>query len=230
MRTIHPVAAHEKFVASGTYLFYQNDTLLDQREQWSIHELPDGSQFVRVDHEFRLGAAPVYTLTETLLTADGKVERCEIHEFRQNIGNLEKTRVNFAVYQGYLQRSHRIDQQPATLEEIALPQQTIIFPAPLVFWGMAIRAVHAAAQHQAAVHWLSGKHSDDERQIWCTQQIGIEPLSLSSKDYHATRYQVEWKSQLSQISCWLDGHDILLLKDNETKLTQYARRPEPKKS
>lgn len=230
MRTIHPVAVHEKFIASGTYLFYEHDTLLDQYEQWSIHELPDGSQFVRVDVESRLDEVPVYTLTETLLTGTGKVERCEIHEFRQDAGKLEKTRVNFAVYQGYLQRSFRIDQQPAVLEEITLADHTIIFPAPFVFWGLAIRAVYAATQPPADVYWLSRQPSATERQTWNAQQMGMETITLGSRDYQATRYQVESVSQQSHITCWLDPHHLLLSKNNTIKLSQYARRPEPKKS
>jgi len=43
----------ETFVASGTYVYRRDGEILKGSEQFTIHEQPDGGQFIRIDYDWR---------------------------------------------------------------------------------------------------------------------------------------------------------------------------------
>lgn len=53
MRVLHAVTMQEKFVASGTYVYRRDGELLKGSESFSVHEQPDGGQFIRIDYDWR---------------------------------------------------------------------------------------------------------------------------------------------------------------------------------
>ena len=78
MRQLHPVSLHEKFLASGLYT-HLRDERPAATEEWTIHELPDGSQIVRVDIEDNAEQSRAMTiLIEAWRTSEAKVERFDV--------------------------------------------------------------------------------------------------------------------------------------------------------
>ena len=53
MRVLHAVTMQETFVASGTYVYRRDGEILKGSEQFTIHEQPDGGQFIRIDYDWR---------------------------------------------------------------------------------------------------------------------------------------------------------------------------------
>ncbi len=53
MRVLHPVTQRERLVASGVYRYARRGQQLAGAEHFSIHALPDGSWFVRIDYDWR---------------------------------------------------------------------------------------------------------------------------------------------------------------------------------
>ncbi|MBK9121991.1 MAG: hypothetical protein IPM16_02570 [Chloroflexi bacterium] len=53
MRVLHPVTQREHLVASGVYRYTRSGQQLAGSEHFSIHALPDGSWFVRIDYDWR---------------------------------------------------------------------------------------------------------------------------------------------------------------------------------
>lgn len=54
MRVLHAVTQRETLVASGVYRYTRVGETLHGEEHFSIHALPDGSWFVRIDYDWRL--------------------------------------------------------------------------------------------------------------------------------------------------------------------------------
>jgi|GEM_PF-1755336 len=53
MRVLHAVTLQETFVASGSYVYRRDGEILKGSEQFTIHEQPDGGQFIRIDYDWR---------------------------------------------------------------------------------------------------------------------------------------------------------------------------------
>lgn len=53
MRVLHAVSQQETFVASGKYIYRRDGEQLKGSETFSIHQQPDGGQFIRIDYDWR---------------------------------------------------------------------------------------------------------------------------------------------------------------------------------
>lgn len=240
MRYIHPVAAHERFVASGVYTMSQGGQPNGVVESWSIHELPDATQFVRVDFDAR-NSRGSSTLVEALRSAAGKIERFEVHHFAAPGQPFKKVRANFTVYERYVQASRRYDDQPAELEEIALKPRTAIYPPGRIFVGKVIAQIRARGAEGGTVFWLMPYTYPQV----APQMAVVTPFAaalveahgevlIGKKTYPAKRYRFGSNTNPDRnIYCWIGEHDTLLQYEaadgTQGILTQYARRTEPKK-
>ena len=77
MRYLHPVQAHEQFVASGIYRFAKDEKALDKTEAWTIHSHADGERFIRVDLDARREEGKSI-LAEALLSRSGELARLDL--------------------------------------------------------------------------------------------------------------------------------------------------------
>ena len=77
MRVLHPVTLREKLVASGIYRYLRGGELLKGEEHFSIHELPDGSWFVRIDYDWRVldGTSQLIEALIDPLASGGRFQR-----------------------------------------------------------------------------------------------------------------------------------------------------------
>ncbi|MCI0353047.1 MAG: hypothetical protein L0Z53_26810, partial [Acidobacteriales bacterium] len=124
MRQIHPVGFHEKFVASGEYTYYgENGVERAISDNWSIHELPDGSQKVRVDWETREGFW--VDLIDALLKPEqsGKqIERFEISAYATDWRSAH-IRANFIFFEDHVAVGRTYNDEPRENEELNLPSE-----------------------------------------------------------------------------------------------------------
>lgn len=77
MRVLHPISQREKFIASGIYRYTRGGVLAEGDEHFSIHALPDGSWFVRVDYDWRQldGSSQLIEALVDPLAAGGSFQR-----------------------------------------------------------------------------------------------------------------------------------------------------------
>lgn len=140
MRTLHPVAAHERFTGSGIYRRRVSGEDTGQTERWTIHELQDGEQFIRIDQDTR-SLDGLSRLVEVLRQPDGKIERLTIREI--NDGDVAEGKIIRSDFQFEAKQVHmarQIDDGQREHAELAIPENTVVRLTDFVlFWGQMMR-------------------------------------------------------------------------------------------
>lgn len=136
MRTLHPVAAHERFTGSGVYRRRVSGEDVGQTESWSIHELQDGEQFIRIDQDMR-PVNGMSRLVEVLRQLDGRVERLTIREMNDsNAAGGKIIRSDYQFEAGYVYMSRQIDTGERRHTELKIPDDTVVrLTHFILFWG-----------------------------------------------------------------------------------------------
>lgn len=210
MRRLHVVGKQEKFVASGVYRVYADDEPTGLVEHWSIHEVGDGAQFIRVDIDGR-DVDGGSTLMEALLNPDGAFERVDRHDYQQHSSKPGK--MSYTFFADYVELVSGV----ADSERLSLAQGYAAVAASLILMGFAL----VGAQNRIFPTMSSDICPDGH---WDYQ--GQERLSMSGHDIDTRHYAC---SQTSAV--WLDEYDVLMCLVTGQKrmiLTQYGRRPELK--
>jgi len=245
MRQIHPVGFHEKFVASGVYTYYHNYTPTGSAERWSIHELPDGAQLIRVDQNWVSGS-PKNILIEAwqspLENIDSRIERVDIAALGSE-GKQGKATYIFEA--GRVQVGYSVDGKYQQ-NEVLLPSNCIPSVNSTLFVGFQFAIVARANGECVPIYACHPFLTYDVKVEKVGAVIGeTDTLSVTGKLLKARRYQIvhpcstrERMEILSENlpSAWIDKHNIVLKTEDLRQesivamLTQYARRPEPPKS
>jgi hypothetical protein len=227
LRAIHPVSYHEKFVASGVYQTYFEGKRQDEVERWSIHELPDSSELIRVDRgDWR---SESNMLVEVLRSANGHIQRCDIHWFQKP----SPLKLSYIFFEGYVQISSDFDGKNPDTKEIELPAGMCI----LVPGYVNKREMLSSNAGEQTVFCIAPERN--EYYHW--MQIQVSSLdyltgTAGGKSIEERAYLIETAGpteEKSQAWASFDPYDILLKwadSAGNVLLTQYARRPEPKTS
>lgn len=236
MRVLHRVRRHESFIASGVYHCLEDDKPSGVVEHWSIHQLPDQSQIIRVDRDGRADVLNHSLLLEALRSADGYIERCDIRMYYAHEKMMREARATYNFIDEHVEIGRNIEAKERIDEIVALPPQTVIYPPVRIFAGSVIARLAARIEGKAPVflpntdvhssQLLSG--SVEERSA---HFLGAETIDISGKHYAARHYQFGSSSQAA--SLWLDEHEVLIRsvyqnlnnRVETTILTQYARKP-----
>jgi hypothetical protein len=242
MRQIHPVGFQEKFVASGMYAHYRDDKPSGLVEHWTIHELPDQSQLVRVDWDGRDDEIHRDTmLLETLYSADPpgeKLERLEVHAFgatayEVKVVNIKTIKASYIFFEDHVQVIRVLDNQPPLVGDLEWSPEWVVHPpGTRLLMGFAI-ARYALQPGTKVKTFFYEPHYKDNTAFagdFCEEIVRFvdeEALIIAGKIYPARKY--EWLTPDSLV--WLDEHNVLLRHkslwvDGDVILTQYARRPE----
>jgi len=237
MRQIHPVGFHEKFVASGTYTEYFEAEPTDNFEHWTVHELPDGGQLIRVDRD--QGRLLIEGWRNPL---NARIERIDIYVWEKH---GVRGKASYIYENGSLQVAYSTSDRPRQEKEIPLPPDCIIFAgASHLFRGMMIADVARSNGECVPVCLCRYPiiYSDPVVNEFSavTRETGF--LAVAGKTISARRIQwdqpcdsvpedIENNSE-TQPSFWLDEYSVLLrdvipgMEGNQIYLTQYAHRPE----
>lgn len=215
MRCLHPVQAHERFVAGGRYHFSKRDAPLQKSETWTIHAHPDGEQFIRVDAD-SLREEGRSVLAEALLDRDGGLARLDIrYENAHFPGGVRALRATYQLADGCLQIGYELNGAARQYRELELPPDTLIDVPLLPFRG---RAIAALAGRGNAPTWLFVPAFDYAQLLpGALQQVvspvaaaGTEALRLGKRAIATRRFRYHDKAA----AYWLDKHDVIIRRVN----------------
>ena len=141
MRYLHPVQAHESFVASGDYLFAKDGRTLGKTESWTIHELGDGSKFVRVDSDAREEEGKSL-LAELLISRDGEVIRFDLrYENDQFEGGIRTLSATYSLVDQVMQVGYRMNGALRSYLEREIAPEVLLDIPLLVMRGRTLFAL-----------------------------------------------------------------------------------------
>lgn len=229
MRYLHPVAPHERFVASGTYR-YSNSRLL---EHWTIHELPDGAWFMRVDKDGRFEDGRS-ELIEAWRSPDGAIERFDITAHGAPADAIKQVKASYTVDDGVLYVGRTINNGERHQEELELPQDYVMQPGAYVFFGLALPALVARAPLPMISRYGFTEQPDDAFKAGVMHPTltfyGEDEVTVDGKARPARRYMAGTRGETSTDwhNYWIDAHDIFLRHAADNLLVQlerYAHRP-----
>ncbi len=250
MRQIHPVSFHEKFVASGVYTYLRGMQPTGTLEYWTIHQLPDGSQFVRADQDGRKEDG-VSILMEVLHIPDNKgghIERFDAHFYAEKEKMMFGTeaQVRCVFFDDYVQISTRVENYERESIEMTLPRNYVVGLPVIVTLGFTITGIHdtKAATPVFGLEWgqsretalsgrlnmLSVRYSGTSERYVAGHEIVTREYSVYPPLFGSTPQTFDEPFE----TVWLDEHQILVEREDSAGervvLTQYARRPEPSRN
>jgi hypothetical protein len=243
MRYLHPVGPHEAFVASGSYHYYADDEATGLVEHWTIHELPDGAWFIRVDKDGRDfdGRSEWIEAWRGPVAEGGRIERFDVVYSGVMADVPRRVRATYTMDDTTLVQGRSFDDQARLQDEIALPQPYAVQPGSYLFFGMLLPTMVENAPYPVVMRY--GVHEDMEQSFLAVVTYptvtfeGEETLIISGRERAARRYiaaasnpeakpgpRVDWHTY------WIDENNIFLRHTGpgfRVELERYAHRPEP---
>ncbi len=223
MRYLHPVQAHERFLASGCYRFAKNGARLAKTESWTIHAHPDGARFVRVDVDAR-PAEGKSILAEALLESNNAFVRFDIrYENDRFEGGIKTLRATYQLAGKRLQIGYSLNGDERKYSELELPADALIDIPLLVFRGATIKAMARRASGFIAVYVPMFEHAQllpgVLRPVYSpVEHLGDDKLRLGKREITACLYRYRDKAA----SYWIDQHDLIVKRLNSFKQQEIA--------
>ncbi|MXX83962.1 MAG: hypothetical protein F4Y70_10950 [Chloroflexi bacterium] len=215
MRYLHPVQAHETFVAGGRYHFSKQGAPLQKSETWTVHARPDGEQFMRVDAD-ALREEGRSVLAEALLDRAAALARLDIrYENTKFPGGVRSLRATYQFAAGCLQVGYELNGSTRQYRELELPPDTLIDVPLLPFRGRTIATLTARG---AAPTWLFVPTFDYAQLLpGALQQVispvaaaGADCLRLGKRAIHTRRFTYRDRAA----AYWLDEHNTIIRRVN----------------
>ena len=218
MRYLHPVQAHERFLASGCYRFFRNGELLRKTESWATHRHPDGERFVRVDMDAREEEGKSI-LAEALLNGGDTLVRLDIrYENAKFEGGVKHLRATFQLADEGLHIGFNMNGAERKYVEIAVPQHTLIDVPLLVFRGRAIMSLAQLYQDRAVVFVPMFEYAQLfpgvlQNVVPAVEYVGEDEVLVGKRPIPARRYRYIDKA----VSYWIDRHGMVVKRVNSFK-------------
>lgn len=225
MRMLHPVAAHEVFVARGVYKTFRADEALPITEAWSIHELQGSALFYRVDEDAR-DLDGLTILSEALVNPDGDIERYNVQSFNAKDPTVKLLKADYSFEADYVQIGRKLAGGEHEYSEFSMIENAGIYIKQTLFMGKTIQHVmaHNGKSNVFAPQLVDGQESQLQRIQ--AESLGTETLQVGRKTLEATKYQIA-----DDVFYWLDEHAIPVQRTYThnavpytVKLTDYAHR------
>lgn len=225
MRQLHPVSFHEQFVASGTYLYSQDDAATGDIEHWTIHEPGEGALTIRADYDGRAGSGVNWLFEGFYNCIRRRVERFDL-----SVLGDRRTDAKVSVGADGLHVSLRVDGEAVAPITSALPPDAVALPPALV--GAYLFASGAASAVQAVVidfDPATGIIHGLTQQTLAVEARGAEAIVIDGHTVHTNVLRVVsdtgrevsiWRDQSDVVLRWQDAHGRAAI------LTQYVHRPE----
>ena len=232
MRQLHPVAAHEKFLASGVYTFARDGEKMSKTERWTMHQLGDGGSLTRVDLDARADEGKSMLL-HALHTPDGCIQRFDIRFHSERFeGGVKSLSATYQFESGRSQVGFQLNGAERDYIEIDLPQGAIIDLPLLCLRGRSLlqfarrrgqpMPVFVPMFEHASLFPGVVTHVDSP-----VESLGEELITLANRAYLAARIRYLDRAA----SYWIDEHGIIIKRINAFKqrefvvtLRDYARR------
>ena len=234
MRMLHPVAAHEQFLASGWYSFTRDGEPLPKRETWSRHEV-NGGFFTRVDMDAR-DADGVSLLLEAAHSSAGELLRFDMrYENAGFDGGVKSLQAAYQFDESRLYVGYALNGGDRQYREQDLPADVVIDLPLLSLRGESImdlarrdgEAVPLFVPMFEHVQLFPGVLSQVTSAV---AAMNDDEVSLGRRMIKARRYRYRDKAA----AYWIDKHGVIIKRVNAFKqrefvvlLRDYARRALP---
>jgi hypothetical protein len=235
MRQIHPTSLHEKFVASGVYSYTHNGKPAEFIERWSVHELPDGSQIVRVDRD-----AMGLTLLLEALRDSHSIARFDAHLFTSVDGVFRQVRATYLFNNGFAQIGRTLNNGTHSQTETPLTPNTAIYPNARIFLGSVVRQLANQPQNETSVFSFHlADPSDPDTLLGVVENRPVHLVGVKEVDFEGVATKVQGYHFLGgsydeKTIFWIDEYDLLIQYEYQHEddqwlavLTNYAHRPSP---
>ena len=223
MRYMHPVQAHERFLAAGCYRFYVDGERRQKTERWTMHRHADGETFVRIDLD-ALAEEGKSILAEALLDADGGLVRFDIrYENASFEGGVKQLGASWHVADERLQIGFSLNGGERDYTEVDLPGDCLIDLPLLALRGEAIKRLAAESGRALAVYALMYEHAPLfpgvlRNVISPVEYAGDEVVWIGNRQRSASRYRYVDKAA----AYWIDRHGLILKRVNSFKQREFA--------
>jgi len=223
MRYLHPVQAHEKFIASGVYKFFKDGQELRKTEEWTIHEHPDGERFIRVDADSRFEDGKSILL-EALQSKTGEIVRFDVdyHNPKFEMG-IKTLRATFSIDNDVMQIGYTMNGAERDYREMELPKFTLIDIPFLIFRGQTTvdfarygdKPVSMFVPTFDFAQLFPGVVQTTQSQVeYVTDEmIGIGQLKFDTKRYRYTD---------KALSYWVDEHQVVIKRVNAHNQQEFV--------
>ena len=233
MRYLHAVAPHERFVAQGTYRYTGDSGLGGLVEHWTIHELPDGAWFMRVDKDGR-DTNGGSQLIEAWRNADEVIERFDVVIYGGPGEAVKQARATYTVEDQQLHVGRTLDGESRTQETLDLPDAYVLQPGGYIFFGMILpQLVLQAPLAMVARFSITSPPQDTLRAA-----LTYPPIA---HDRDEAEVEVDGKTRMAQVYMageraadeadwhryYVDKHGVLLRHTSaslQVQLERYAHR------
>ncbi|MCY3781094.1 MAG: hypothetical protein OXG78_12345 [Chloroflexi bacterium] len=233
MRYLHPVQAHEVFVAGGEYRFFKDGRTLDKTETWVIHEHPDGGRFTRIDVDARRSEGKSI-LVEALQGGDGQFLRLDIrYENAQFEGGIKDLRASYQFAGSTLRVGYNLNGAERQYAEVKLLPDALIDIPLLIFRGSTIETIAEWGEQDRPLFVLMYEHA----QLFpgtlklvgpAAEFAGEDNLVLGKRHIPVRRYT--YRNQA--LAYWIDRHSVVIKRVNAfkgqefvVKISNYAMPP-----
>jgi len=223
MRYLHPVQAHERFLASGSYRFSKNGETLAKAESWTMHLHRDGEKFVRVDVDARREEGKSI-LAEALLNSSNCLVRFDIrYENDRFEGGIKHLRATYQLADEGMQIGYNMNGDERRYSEVELPADALIDIPLLVFRGSTIKAMAERSAGSIPVYATTFEHGQLfpgvlQNVVSPVEYLGEDLLSLGTGVIAARRYRYRDRAA----SYWIDQHDLIVKRLNSFKQQEIA--------
>ena len=223
MRYLHPVQAHERFLASGRYRFAKNGEALAKTETWTMHAHPDGEKFVRIDLDARQEEGKSI-LAEALLDRDKAFVRFDIrYDNNRFDGGIKTLQATYQRAGERLQIGYSLNGGARKYSELELPDDALIDMPLLVFRGSAIKALAQRACGAVAVYVPMFEHAQLfpgllQQVVSPVERVGDETVVLGKRAIRASRFRYRDKA----MTYWIDQQDLIVKRLSSFKQQEFA--------
>lgn len=229
MRSLNAVAAHEQFIASGTYQQLQGQTATGFIESWTQHDPGAGSRLTRIDQDARQTEGWT-RLVEVLQNPEGDVERCKIQtNHSKPSAPFRMMKTDYSFLDGYVQVGRTINGE-TQYHEIELPPISAVRLIDYsLFWGLALQQAQEDDVAERPVFVPFNRHDMEPGMvsIGTLPQItdkSSETITVAGREVETTRYVTLGKRVI-----WLDNRGVPLRINQaagrlSTVLHDYAHR------
>ncbi len=215
MRTLHTVAAHETFVASGEYHYFRDEQPMKVVEKWTIHELQGGARLIRVDEDGR-DEDGLTILSEALVAPEGQIERYNVQSFNSRDPEVVNFKADYVFEEDFVQIGRSIQGQEREYTEFPLVVDCALYIKQTPFMGRTIRQVLAKGGKSQVFTPQLTSVDDSHLLKMIVEQRGTEELTISRKTIQAAKFQIA-----DDVFYWLDEHDIVVQRTYTYEGTPY---------
>ena len=218
MRYLHPVQAHERFVASARYRFEIAGERRQKTESWTMHAHPDGETFIRIDLDARLEEGKSI-LAEALLDIGGGLARFDIrYENASFDGGIKRLAATFQLAEGGMQVGYSLNGEARRYTEVGLPADCLVDVPLLALRGDTIRRLAGRAGAAIGVYALMFEHAQlfpgALRQVFSpVKYAGDDVVLIGAREIQADRFRYIDRAA----SYWIDQYGVIIKRVNSFK-------------